>query len=1099
MPTGVEIANAYVALQVKMPGVGRDIESNLRGAQSNVAAAGRDAGDAYAGGVERSSSRLGSFFSNIAKAGVTAMGAVAVASGAVGVRTAAGMETAQIAFSTMLQSGEKAQAFLSDLSSFAAKTPFDLPGLQRSAQSLISIGIDASKVIRIMTTLGNVTSGMGTGAEGVQRATVAIQQMNAAGRITAEDLNQLRDAGIPVFDLLTAATGRTREEIAGMAQSGKLGREELEQLMTALETGKGLERFNGMMEQQSMSLSGLWSTLKDTFSVGMAEAIAPAIPLLKEGLAGAITTVGQAMPYVQGGIQWLVDAGPQIESFLSKVSTGAQGLYALVVQGDFTGKMSEAFGWAEDSVPVDVILSIREAVAGFFADLSSGGAQGAISSIAASVGELSPAFSAAADQMPSLSDGLGVVSGVLGFFADHVDTLVTLMPLLVGVFVAFKVAQAGANLVGRDSIVGLGLQVGSTLALAASNRKLAASLRGTTVQGIATNAVESMTLGTRIRTTAATIAQQGATLAAAGAARVAAAGQWLLNTAMSANPIGIVIVAITALVAALVWFFTQTELGQQIWSNVVGGIAMAATWLWETMLAPVFSAIGAMFTWLWENVIAPIGALVVNYFRFWGAVAGWLWETVLAPVFGKIGEIFSWIWATIIQPIVDYIVLSIRGWGTIFSWLYETIIQPVFAGITSVLGAGWTWLRDNVFSPLGLAVDAIGKAFGATADAVGKAWEGIKRAAAAPINFVLDTIWNNGLRSFWNDLVRTLKIEDMALPPAPLIKFATGGVMPGYTPGRDVHQFWSPTAGGLALSGGEAIMRPEFTRLVGGAAGVDALNAAARSGRLPFGDGIGQIAGDVWETITGAASMVWDFLSNPGQAIQKHIIDGIITPLASGENIFGRTIAGLAGNTLKGLAGIFPTASGPAGKGMGWEAMWRIVQAGLPGAVLTSAARPGAVTANGGQSYHALGRAIDLIPASMATFNAVAKMFPNASELIFSPAGDKQLLNGKPFNGWSDAVRAQHYNHVHLAMANGGVVPKLYDNGGWLPHGGVAVNLSGRPEPVFNSEQWETMRRGGTGGPALEVHGDLIVADLDEAFRKAEAERRFKQARAGVF
>ena len=61
--------------------------------------------------------------------------------------------------------------------------------------------------------------------------------------------------------------------------------------------------------------------------------------------------------------------------------------------------------------------------------------------------------------------------------------------------------------------------------------------------------------------------------------------------------------------------------------------------------------------------------------------------------------------------------------------------------------------------------------------------------------------------------------------------YATGGVLPGYTPGRDVHKFWSPTAGSLMLSGGEAIMVPEWTRAVGGPRAVDAMNRAARSGR----------------------------------------------------------------------------------------------------------------------------------------------------------------------------------------------------------------------------------------------------------------------------
>ena len=214
---------------------------------------GQAGGEAVASGFERGSGRIKGFLAGVAKTGAAALVAGLGAAGTVGIRTAAQLQTGQIAFETMLGSASKAKSFLGELSDFAAKTPFDLPGLQRSAQSLISIGIDSEKVIPIMTTLGNVTSGMGTGAEGIQRATVALQQMNAAQKISAEDLNQLRDAGIPVYDLLAAATGKSKKELAEMASKGKLGREELELLMKALESGKGLERFNGMMEKQSAS------------------------------------------------------------------------------------------------------------------------------------------------------------------------------------------------------------------------------------------------------------------------------------------------------------------------------------------------------------------------------------------------------------------------------------------------------------------------------------------------------------------------------------------------------------------------------------------------------------------------------------------------------------------------------------------------------------------------------------------------------------------------------------------------------------------------------------------------------------------------------
>ncbi|AWN05301.1 tape measure protein [Streptomyces phage Ibantik] len=59
-------------------------------------------------------------------------------------------------------------------------------------------------------------------------------------------------------------------------------------------------------------------------------------------------------------------------------------------------------------------------------------------------------------------------------------------------------------------------------------------------------------------------------------------------------------------------------------------------------------------------------------------------------------------------------------------------------------------------------------------------------------------------------------------------KKATGGVLTGYTPGRDVHRFYSPTGGQLDLSGGEAVMRPEWTAAVGPQY-VNQMNAVARA------------------------------------------------------------------------------------------------------------------------------------------------------------------------------------------------------------------------------------------------------------------------------
>lgn len=257
-----------------------------RGASAGLKAATRqvDAARVSFDRAGEASARFGGLTGVVLKAaGVAAVG--------YGLKVAAGNEQAEISFTTMLGSAQKADVFLKQLQKFAATTPFEFPELQTAASSLISAGVNAAKVIPIMRTLGDVTAGMGTGSEGIKRATIALQQMNAAGRITAEDLNQLRDAGIPVFDLLAAATGKTKTEVAGLAAAGKLGRKELEALMAAMESGKGLERFAGLMDQQSKSLAGMISTLRDDFGQGLAGSLRTVFPLLKASI-GAWNDLG---------------------------------------------------------------------------------------------------------------------------------------------------------------------------------------------------------------------------------------------------------------------------------------------------------------------------------------------------------------------------------------------------------------------------------------------------------------------------------------------------------------------------------------------------------------------------------------------------------------------------------------------------------------------------------------------------------------------------------------------------------------------------------------------------------------------------------------
>jgi hypothetical protein len=150
------------------------------------------------------------------------------------------------------------------------------------------------------------------------------------------------------------------------------------------------------------------------------------------------------------------------------------------------------------------------------------------------------------------------------------------------------------------SIVGVGLELMKTRQLAAT----AASLVSTTV-----------TEGETAATEGAAVAQRG------------------FNLAMLANPIGIVIGVIVLLVAGLIWFFTQTKLGKEVWKDVTSFIGTVVNWLWTVVIQPVFTAIGAIFGWLWNNIISPIATWIGGAIHVVGDVVG--------KVFGGIGNVIK--------------------------------------------------------------------------------------------------------------------------------------------------------------------------------------------------------------------------------------------------------------------------------------------------------------------------------------------------------------------------------------------------------------------------------------------------------------------------
>ncbi|MEU6635705.1 peptidoglycan DD-metalloendopeptidase family protein [Streptomyces rochei] len=193
-------------------------------------------------------------------------------------------------------------------------------------------------------------------------------------------------------------------------------------------------------------------------------------------------------------------------------------------------------------------------------------------------------------------------------------------------------------------------------------------------------------------------------------------------------------------------------------------------------------------------------------------------------------------------------------------------------------------------------------------EGVKTAWDKLQGVAKAPVRFLIETVFNEGLRKVWNNTAAKLpgigKIDAMKLPKG--WGAATGGVvptsiLPGYTPGRDVHRFVSPTGGVIDLSGGEAIMRPEVTQVMG-RSGVDALNAAARQGGV---NGVQALLSNGLPHRAFWGGGIWDDLTNnPVTNAIKKVGGKGLDLLEKGADWARGGVADLAEKTLKTLLGV---------------------------------------------------------------------------------------------------------------------------------------------------------------------------------------------------
>lgn len=200
--------------------------------------------------------------SHIAVAGIAGIAASLGALGVKAVQAAGSFQQTQAAMTNMLGSAERAQSLLSDLQSFAAKTPFEFNDVAAATQKFLAFGFTAEQVIPTLTAVGDAAAGVGLGKEGVDRVTLALGQMAAKAKVQSDEMLQLTEAGIPAWQMLADKIGVSVPQAMDMVSKGAVDAQTgLQALVGGME-----EKFGGMMEQQSSTITGTWSNMMDGLS-----------------------------------------------------------------------------------------------------------------------------------------------------------------------------------------------------------------------------------------------------------------------------------------------------------------------------------------------------------------------------------------------------------------------------------------------------------------------------------------------------------------------------------------------------------------------------------------------------------------------------------------------------------------------------------------------------------------------------------------------------------------------------------------------------------------------------------------------------------------
>lgn len=358
-----ELGVGYLSIVPETSKVIPGIDKALTGAQANADRAGQGMGSKIAGGIG-TTLKFGA-----ATAGAAAAGVIGTAL-TQGMARVVAIDDAKGKLAGLGHTAEGVTTIMDSALASVKGTAFGLGDAAGIAASAVAAGIKpGEELTKYLTLTGDAATIAGSSLEEMGSI---FNKVQTSGKAYTDNLNQLADRGIPIFQWLQDEYGVTAEELSKMVKEGKVDAETFNKVIQ--------ENIGGAALESGKTLRGSFANMKAALGRAGAAVIEPFLPMMKAGLGKVMEFTDKVTPHLKAGAEkaaaGLTDMGrafmssgdsidgpaTKMERFGVKareVVDGIKGVWSILSKGEFAGsKMT--FGLEEDSKTVDILFKIRE-------------------------------------------------------------------------------------------------------------------------------------------------------------------------------------------------------------------------------------------------------------------------------------------------------------------------------------------------------------------------------------------------------------------------------------------------------------------------------------------------------------------------------------------------------------------------------------------------------------------------------------------------------------------------------------------------------------------------------------------------------------------